>query len=191
MIGKLKGQIVERFGNQGLIETAGGVYYQVFLPSYFYSLPLPSPVEIYTYLQVREDALTLYGFENRKQLELFNMLHSISGVGPKTAFTIVSFIELDNMEAALKNNDLTYFTKIPGLGKKTAMKIVLELGEKMKTDVSFSKIHLDENDENVLSALTGLGFPAQDVRQVLPNIDKELPLEQRITSGIQLLTKRK
>jgi Holliday junction DNA helicase RuvA len=177
MIGKLKGQIVERFGNQGLIETSGGVYYQVFLPSYFYSLPLPAPVEVYTYLQVREDALTLYGFENRKQLELFNMLHSISGV--------------DKMESALKQNDLTYFTKIPGLGKKTAMKIVLELGEKLKTDISFSKIHLDENDENVLSALTGLGFPAQDVRQVLPNIDKELPLEKRITSGIQLLTKRK
>jgi Holliday junction DNA helicase RuvA len=191
MIGKLKGQIVERFGNQGLIETSGGVYYQVFLPSYFYSLPLPAPVEVYTYLQVREDALTLYGFENRKQLELFNMLHSISGVGPKTAFTIVSFIEVDKMESALKQNDLTYFTKIPGLGKKTAMKIVLELGEKLKTDISFSKIHLDENDENVLSALTGLGFPAQDVRQVLPNIDKELPLEKRITSGIQLLTKRK
>lgn len=191
MIGKLKGHIVERFGNQGLIETSGGVFYQVFLPSHFYSLPLPSAVEVYTYLQVREDALTLYGFESRKQLELFNMLHSISGVGPKTAFTIVSFIQVDKMQTALKNNDLTYFTKIPGLGKKTAMKIVLELGEKLKADVSFSKIHLDESDENVLSALTGLGFPAQDVRQVLADINKELSLEHRITTGIQLLTKKK
>ena len=191
MIGKIKGQLVERFGNKGLIETSGGVFYEVFLPAFFYSLPLPSAVEIYTYLQVREDALTLYGFESKSQLDLFNMLHSVSGVGPKTAFTIVSFIELDKLQDALKQNDLTYFTKIPGLGKKTAMKIMLELGEKMKTDVSFSKIHLNEDDETVLSALTGLGFPAGDVRQVLPNIDKELPLEQRITTGIQLLTKKR
>ena len=107
MIGKIKGQLVERFGNKGLIETSGGVFYEVFLPAFFYSLPLPSAVEIYTYLQVREDALTLYGFESKSQLDLFNMLHSVSGVGPKTAFTIVSFIELDKLQDALKQNDLT------------------------------------------------------------------------------------
>lgn len=191
MIGKLKGQLVERFANQGLIETSGGVFYQVYLPAFFYSLPLPTAVEVYTYLQVREDALTLYGFESKGQLDLFNLLHSISGVGPKTAFTIVSFIEFEQMQQALKQNDLTYFTRIPGLGKKTAMKIMLELGEKMKTEVSFSKIHLNEEDETVLSALTGLGFPAGDVRQILPDIDKELPLEIRITTGIQLLTKKR
>lgn len=191
MIGKINGQLIERYGNTGLIETSGGVCYQVYLPAYFYSLPLPSKVEVYTYLQVREDALTLYGFEAKAQLDLFNMLHSISGVGPKTAFTIVSFIQVDAMQAALSQNDLTYFTRIPGLGKKTAMKIMLELGEKLKTDVSFSKIHLNEEDETILSALTGLGFPSSDVRQMLPDIDKSLPLEQRITKGIQLLTKKK
>jgi Holliday junction DNA helicase RuvA len=191
MIGKIKGHLVERFGNQGLIETSGGVFYQVFLPSYFYSLALPTDVEIYTYLQVREDALTLYGFESKAQLDLFNMLHSISGVGPKTAFTIVSFVQIEKLSAALNQNDLSYFTNIPGLGKKTAMKIMLELGEKMKADVSFSKIHLDEDDENVLSALTGLGFPAQEVRKILSDIDKKLPLEHRITHGIQLLTKKR
>ena len=191
MIGKIKGTLVEFFSNEGLIETSGGVYYRVFVPISFRSLQLPASVEVYTYLHVREDALILYGFESRADLELFMMLHSVSGVGPKTAFSVSSFVSPEELRHAIKNNDVTYFTRIPGLGKKTALKIILELSSKMKEHISLSALHLSEEDEAVISGLVSLGFGAQEVRAVISKIDKDKTLEQRITEGIKLLTSKK
>ena len=84
MIGKLKGKLVEVDKNVGLIETSGGVFYQVFLPPYFLSLSVLAQVVIYTYLQVRDDALVLFGFETKEQHDFFLLLLTVSGVGPKT-----------------------------------------------------------------------------------------------------------
>ena len=98
MIGKLKGKLVEVDKNIGLIETSGGVFYQVYLPPALltttYSL---QPIELYTYLQVRDDALVLFGFETKKQHDFFLLLLTVSGVGPKTAFNVISFVKLDQL----------------------------------------------------------------------------------------------
>lgn len=190
MIGKIKGTLTEFFSQEGLIETSGGVFYRIFLPVSFRSLTLPAPVEVYTYLHVREDALILYGFESRQKLELFSLFHSVQGVGPKTAFTMTSFVHGEEMRQAIQANDVSYFTRIPGLGKKTAVKMIVELSSKLKQEVSLGALHMSEDDESVLSGLTSLGFSSTEVRKIMPKIDAKATLEERITQGIRLLTQK-
>jgi Holliday junction DNA helicase RuvA len=191
MIGKIKGQLTELNGNEGLIETASGVSYVAFLPPVYFNKPLPHEIDMYTYLHVREDALILFGFTSRSHIRLFHMIHSVSGVGPKTAYNIVSFTQPENVQFAVRNNDIAFFTSIPGLGKKTAMKIILELASKMKEDVAFESLHLDVHDEAILQALSSLGFSPQDARTIIPSIDKTLPIEERIKEAIRSLSKKK
>lgn len=191
MIGKIKGVLTEIIGNEGLIETPSGVSYLAFLPPVFFNKPLPYDIEMYTYLHVREDALVLYGFTSKNQIRLFHMVHGVSGVGPKTAYTIVSYTQPQNVQRAVKTNDLAFFTAIPGLGKKTAMKIILELASKLKEDIDFGSLHLDEGDEAVVQALGGLGFDVQQARNVVPSIDKTLSIEERIKEGIRSLSSKK
>src|SRR3990167_6272911 len=118
MIGKLKGKLVEIDRNIGLIETSGGVFYQVFLPnSLTSSTSLDTPIEIYTYLQVRDDALVLFGFGTKQQHDFFLLLLTVSGVGPKTAFTVISALKTEEIIQAVTSNEVDALTKVPGLGK--------------------------------------------------------------------------
>ncbi len=191
MIGKIQGQLTELIGNEGIIETASGVGYLVFLPPNYFSKPLPFSIELYIHTHVREDALQLFGFNTIGHMRLFHMVHSVNGVGAKTAFNIVSYTQPENVQRAVRTNDIAFFTSIPGLGKKTAMKIILELASKMKEAVEFGKLHLDEDDEGIVQALSGLGFAVQDARNIIPEIDKELPIEVRIKEGIRILSRKK
>src|SRR3989344_3214585 len=111
MIGKLKGVLSEISGNIGLIETKGGVYYEVYLTPSIISKTQPKTlIEVYTYLQVREDALTLFGFQARSEYEFFKMLLSVSGVGPKTAFSVISYVPSDQLVSYVKSNDAEAFS---------------------------------------------------------------------------------
>ena len=153
MIGKLKGKLVEVDKNVGLIETSGGVFYQVFLPT---SLTTPkflnSPVELYTYLQVHDDALVLFSFETKQQHDFFLLLLTVSGVGPKTAFTVISALKIEEIVRAVTSNEVDAL-KVPGLGRKTAMKIILELSSKLKSDFDMNKMVLSDDDQTAVSAL--------------------------------------
>ncbi len=191
MIGKIKGNLTEIDGTTGLIETTGGVFYKVFLPTSLLMVPTPHAVELYTYLQVREDALVLYGFNYKKDHDLFIMLLSVSGVGPKTAYTVSSYVRPEELVVAVRQNNIDYFTKIPGLGKKTAMKILLELSQKMKEDFQIEKMNISEEDNTVIEALVSLGFKTQDARNILTKIPKELSLEDKIKEGIKIATKHR
>lgn len=191
MIGKLKGKLIELDDNIGLIETSGGVFYQVFLtPSLLSTFHPPSSIEVYTYLQVRDDALVLFGFETKKEYDFFKLLLTVPGVGPKTAFSVISFSKIDELLIAVKQNNLEYFTRIPGLGKKTAMKIILELSQKLKEEFRMEKMFLSEEDKIVVEALVSLGFSSADAKKNLHKIEKNLPLEKRISESIKLLTTR-
>src|SRR5205809_152208 len=135
MIGKLKGTLTEIDGNIGLIETSSGVFYQVFLTSHLLStIKFPSTIELYTYLHVREDALVLFGFQSKKEYEFFKLLLGVSSVGPKTAFSVISNTKVDELIKAVQDNNVEYVTRVPGLGRKTAMKIVLELSQKLQSE---------------------------------------------------------
>jgi Holliday junction DNA helicase RuvA len=189
MIGKIKGTLTEVELNEGLIETASGLSYRVFLTnSLLTTYTPPSEIEVITYLQVREDALTLFGFKTKQEYKLFNLLLDVPGVGPKSAFTIVSYSKVEELIAAVKQQDLKYFTRIPGLGKKTAMKIMLELSTKFETEFKFDQPTETEEDKMVIDALSSLGFKVTDARKVLEEIPADLEVEKRVQKAIQILS---
>ncbi|MEK7633957.1 MAG: Holliday junction branch migration protein RuvA [Patescibacteria group bacterium] len=186
MIGKLKGKLVEVDGNVGLIETTGGVFYQVFLPPSLIPnrlVPNPSLIELYTYLQVRDDALVLFGFETKKHHDFFKLLLSVSGVGPKTAFNVISFVKLDQLVSLVQSNDVDGF-KVPGLGRKTAMKIILELSSKLKSGFDMSKMVLSDEDKTVIGALVSLGYKSYDAKKLLSKLPKDLSVEEKIKKAL-------
>ncbi len=186
MIAKVKGVLSEVEGNVGLIETSNGITYEILLtPVTLGKNQTEKSIEIYTYLQIRDDAHILFGFETKKEKELFKSLISISGVGPKTAFSIISFSNEKELVEAVTENNVDYFSKVPGLGRKTAMKIILELSQKLKQDFQLEKMYLSDKDKVVIDALVSLGFKSRDARQLLSKMPKDLSVEEKIKEGLK------
>lgn len=191
MIGKIKGSVSEIENNLALIETSGGVFYQVFLPASLISKATAgSLIEVYTYLQIRDDAHVLFGFETKEQYRMFLLLISVSGVGPKTAFSVLSYSKVEGIVNSVKENSIAYLEKIPGLGKKTAMKIMLELSQKLDQTFKLEKMYMSEEDKTVIDALISLGFSSQDARNLLPTLPKDLTLEQKITHALRKIKQK-
>lgn len=185
MIGKLKGKLVEVDKNIGLIETSGGVFYQVFLPtSYVAKHSLQTGVEIYTYLQVRDDALILFGFETKQQHDFFLLLLTVSGVGPKTAFTVISSLKVEEIIRAVTTNGVDSL-KVPGLGRKTAMKIILELSSKLKTEFDMKNMVMSDDDQTVVSALVSLGYKSYEAKKLVSKLRKNLTVEEKIKEALK------
>lgn len=188
MIGKIKGTLVEIDSNQGLIETSSGIFYQVFLPASMLATLLPSPIEIYTYLHVREDAMILFGFETKQQHDVYKMLLTVPSVGPKTAYTVISFAAVGDLLSAIKANDINFFTRVPGLGKKTGMKIILELSSKLDSEFKMAQMYFSDEDKTVIDALVALGFKTQEAKDIFQKVPKELSIEQKIKEGLKIGT---
>lgn len=192
MIGKIKGVLVEVEENKGLVETEGGVCYIIFLTNRFLALhTIGEKISVHTYLKVREDNLTLYGFENKKQQRIFEMLITVSGIGPKSAFTIVSYKNSDELSQAILSNNVEFFSDIPGVGKKSAHKILLELSSKMGKGLDVSSLMLSPDDSTVVDALASLGFNKHDARTVLSKLPAKLSVEDKIKKAIRLITHNK
>lgn len=186
MIGKLKGKLVEVDKNIGLIETAGGVFYQVYLPPSLSSrIHHLSSIEIYTYLQVRDDALILFGFETKQQYDFFLLLLSVSGVGPKTAYSVISFLKIEEIIKSVSENNIEILTKVPGLGRKTAMKIILELSSKLKTDFNMKNMILSDEDQTVIDALISLGYKSNEARTIFSKLPKNLSFEEKLKLALK------
>lgn len=190
MIGKVKGTLLSIEGNIGLIQTPSGIAYEVFLHPAVLNHPLNTEFEVDTYFHVREDVQILFGFRTLREKLLFKMLIGVSGVGPKTAFQVISFSNEDDFIRAIKENDAEYFSRVPGLGKKTALKIILELSSKMNTEFEIKQLVVSEEDKTVIDALVSLGFKSQEAKQIFQKIPKDLTLEQKITAGIRLATNK-
>ncbi len=188
MIGKLKGTLSELDGNIGLIETVSGVsYYSYLTPSLISQIPLKSPIEVYTYLQVREDAQTLFAFGTKDEYSLFQLLLSVSSVGPKTAYLVISYAKVNELIQAVKENNIDFFQEIRGLGKKTAMKIILELSQKLKQEFELRKMYLSEEDKTVVDALVVLGFRSHDASTVVSKLPKKLAIEEKIKEALKAI----
>ena len=160
MIAHLRGRLIGKHPNQAIVE-AGGVGYDVTItvPT-FSDLPASgSEVALHIHTHVREDALALYGFLRAEEKQLFEKLITVSGIGPKLAITILSGMATADMVGAIRSNDLARLTKIPGIGKKTAERMCVELRDKLEafgapqTTVTHSGV-----EEDVISALTNLGY---------------------------------
>jgi Holliday junction DNA helicase RuvA len=162
MIAHLRGRLLAKHPNQVVVET-GGVGYDITIsvPT-FSDLPaMGSEVALHIHTHVREDSIALYGFLRPAEKQLFEKLISVSGIGPKLAITILSGMAVDEMTAAIRSNDIARLTRIPGIGRKTAERLVLELRDKLPTATAGeapSAPPMTAVEEDVLSALMNLGY---------------------------------
>jgi len=160
VIAHLRGKLIAKHPNQAIVE-AGGVGYDVTIsiPT-FSDLPAPGvEVALFVHTHVREDALALFGFLRAEEKQLFEKLISVSGIGPKLAITILSGMAAEAMVAAIKSNNVAALTRIPGIGKKTAERMVLELRDKLESfGVPEAAPAASPVEEDVISALVNLGY---------------------------------
>ncbi|NLO10391.1 MAG: Holliday junction branch migration protein RuvA [Clostridiales bacterium] len=183
MIGFIKGELAEVKENYLVLET-GNIGYEIALPtSAIMELPpRKSTVKIYTYLHVKEDALSLYGFLTKDDLEMFKLLITVNGIGPKGALGILSGITADEIRFAVLAEDAKAIAKAPGIGPKTASKIILELKDKFKLESAFEQKLLNQSDklnsqniygkrEEAIQALTTLGYSSSDAYRIITQID--------------------
>jgi Holliday junction DNA helicase RuvA len=178
MIARLRGKPVASTP-EGLVLDVGGVGYLVAAtPSAVRKSDGADEVVLETYLHVREDALQLYGFAERAERELFVQLLSVNGVGPKVALAIVSGSPAEELRRAIVREDIARFQAIPGIGKKTAERIVLELKEK----TAVASVSAAEPDEHVVArdALVELGYSIVDAERALADTDAGAPPEERV-----------
>ncbi len=186
MIGKIKGILSTVEGNTCLIETASGVSYELYITPRLISRTAPgSVIEAYTHLQVRDDAFVLFGFESQDEHHFFKLLLTVPGVGPKTAFGIVSQTAIGDLLTAVRSNDVSFFTSIPGLGKKTALKIILELSQKIKSEFKFDQKGMSDDDRTVIEALVALGFKHQDAKKLFSKLPEDLTVEEKIRFALK------
>jgi Holliday junction DNA helicase RuvA len=157
MIAFLRGRLLEKRPNQVIVEV-NGVGYNVQIPvSTFYQLPdRGSEAQLFIYTHVREDVLALYGFRTEKEKALFEKLISVSGIGPRLAVTLLSGMDADELMSAIRRGDVQRLVRIPGVGRKTGERLILELREKMGPSEAATPAPIDLEDE-VVSALLNLG----------------------------------
>ncbi len=177
MIAHLRGKLLAKHPNQAIVET-GGVGYDVTItvPT-FSDLPaIGGEVTLHIHTHVREDLIALYGFLRPAEKRLFEKLITVSGIGPKLAITILSGMAADEMTSAIRGNDVNRLTRIPGIGKKTAERMVLELRDKLAPEgVAESAVMPARNavDEDVLSALVNLGYQRPAAERALASVQKD------------------
>jgi Holliday junction DNA helicase RuvA len=186
MIGRLSGTLLEKNPPQLLIDC-GGVGYEVSVPmSTFYNLPgLGEKVVLLTHLAVREDAHLLYGFGNAEEREVFRQLIKISGVGARTALSILSGMSVGELASAITLQESGRLTRIPGIGKKTAERLLLELKGKLGADIGAGGAQHGDASSDILTALLALGYSDKEATLAM----KQVPAGTGVSEGIKLALK--
>jgi Holliday junction DNA helicase RuvA len=162
MIAHLRGTLLAKHPNQAIVETHGvGYDVAISVPTFTEMPPAGAEVALHIHTHVREDALSLYGFLRLAEKQLFEKLLTVSGIGPKLAITILSGMPVDEMVGAIRGGDLVRLTRIPGIGKKTAERMVLELRDKLPVATGASEMNAAPTspvEQDVISALVNLGY---------------------------------
>lgn len=189
MITTLEGILVSKAADH-VVLTLGGVGIEVFAPYSTIEKLQSERVFLYTRLVVREESLTLYGFATAGEREVFDAVLKISGIGPKLAVAILSTLSVDNLRSAVVNDRPEIISRVPGIGKKTSQKIVLELQDKIAR--GFDSLPLAAEDDNgavLLDALTGLGYSVVEAQAAIQSIPLDAPddIEERIRIALQSL----
>lgn len=183
MISFIKGELAEINENNIIIET-NNIGYEIFLPtSTIFELPaVKTTIKIYTYLHVREDIFCLYGFLTKDDLEMFKLLITVNGIGPKGALGMLSGITADEIRFAVLAEDTKTISKAPGIGPKTASKVILELKDKICLDTAFEQKLANQAEkpntnimfgrrEEAIEAMSSLGYSASDAFKIVNQID--------------------
>ncbi len=191
MIGSLRGTVLDRaIGGEVLIEV-GGVGYRVAVPPGVVAALEPGePAFLFTHLVVREDALSLYGFADREQRDTFEALMSATGVGPKLALAILSIHSPSALRRVVVEGDLDALTLVPGVGKRTAQRLMIELAAKLdatRPDLTVIEGGTPSGRAEMRAALEGLGYGTEEVRYVLDTLPDDGPVEVLLKEALKLL----
>ncbi len=193
MIAHLRGKLLAKHPNQAIVETAGVGYDVTISVPTFSDLPtIGGDVALHIHTHVREDMIALYGFMRSAEKKLFEKLITVSGIGPKLAITILSGMAADEMVNALRGNDIARLTRIPGIGKKTAERMVLELRDKLPPETHgeiTTAPTLSPAEEDVLSALVNLGYQRAAAEKILSSIPKNGQFDAMFRQALAGLSK--
>ena len=193
MISSLRGTVLQLNHPDSLVVEVGGVGFKVFVPASVFDeldgAKAGRTAFLHTYLMVREDALTLYGFSTEEQRALFELLLTVQGVGPKLGLAILSSLSLDVLRRAVAQEQAEVLDRVPGVGRKTAEKIVFTLKDKLGAEVGLGAItRVSDVDTEVLAALTALGYSvveAQAAVQSIPKGEEVRSVEDRVRLALQ------
>lgn len=198
MFAYIKGELAEKTQNYVVIDV-NGIGYQIFVSELAISQigEVGSIVKLHTYYYVREDLICLYGFLNREELRMFELLLSVSGIGAKSAIATLSNITPSSFALAVITDNVATLTKIPGVGKKTAQRLILELKDKIKTEEAVAKVpetqivlETNENVEEATAALQILGYTKKEVEKALEHVSVEnASVEEIIRKCLSILGK--
>lgn len=183
-----------------IVVDVNGIGYKIFMSENSMKNigELGTVVKVHTYLKVREDDVSIYGFSSVEELRMFELLVSVSGIGAKSAITILSNIEPSTFAIAVVSNDVNTLKKLPGIGAKSAQRIILELKDKLKTmDVDSEEgseisniTTINENIEELITAMKVLGYSRKEIESIIPKLDKnDSNLESMIKNALVLLSK--
>jgi Holliday junction DNA helicase RuvA len=193
MIAHLRGKLLAKHPNQAVVETAGVGYDVTISVPTFSDLPgIGGDVALHIHTHVREDAIALYGFMRSAEKILFEKLITVSGIGPKLAITILSGMAADEMVNAIRGNDIARLTRIPGIGKKTAERMVLELRDKLPVEKHgeiAATPALSPVEEDVLSALVNLGYQRAAAEKAMSSIPKNGQFDNMFRQALTALSK--
>jgi len=198
MIAHLSGKLLSKQPNQVIVDV-NGVGYEVHVPlSTFYEVgEIGSPVQLRIYTHVREDTIALFGFKSAKEKLMFEQVTSISGIGPKLGITILSGMPVDELVAAIRQSNLARLTSIPGIGKKTAERLVVELRDKLAKTVPTGEQtaaqSVPQPQEDVISALVNLGYAKSSaekaVQTVVSTSKPEPSFEELLRTALRQLSR--
>jgi Holliday junction DNA helicase RuvA len=188
MIASLSGRVQE-IETDFVIVDVGGVGLQVFVPNPLRDhLHIGESVFLHTYLVVREDLLALYGFESRESRDYFTLLMTVNGVGPRLALAILSTLSTDAIRRAVFHEQAEVFSRVPGIGKKTAQKILLQLQDRLPMAPGLEPVKaFSDVDGEVLAALTALGYSVVEAQSAIQSIARDSPqdVESRLRLALQ------
>jgi Holliday junction DNA helicase RuvA len=191
MIAAVEGILNERGDNWAIVKV-GGISLQVYVPASIWSQlgVVGDRVQLHTHFQLRDDNVALYGFATKAELEIFRMLIGVEGIGPKAGLAILSSLSPEQLTLAIASNDLDTLTRLPGVGKKTAQRLVLELkGRLDNTWGGVETAYLTDDNVEVMAALTNLGYSASEASRAIAALSDStgVNLEEKIKLALQYL----
>lgn len=189
MISSLQGRLAAKDEDYIVVEV-GGLGFKVYVPTSFLR-ELGSPgheVSLFTHLHLRENEVSLYGFETQDQLTLFKLLLSVSGIGPRLALAILSTFSVDDFRLAVAHGDVNLLSEVPGIGKRMAERVILYLKDKIAVERLVPLVPISPEDEEAVEALATLGYSLSEAREaVLSLADEEMTTEDKVMAALKYL----
>lgn len=191
MIASIEGEVIGLADHYIVVRVGGGVGMMIYIPAPLRArLRMMEHIFLFTQLIVREDLLALYGFEAEQEREYFNLLLGVNGVGPRMALSVLSTLSVDAIRRGVASEQSEVFARVPGVGKKTAQKILLHLQDRIQAGdiLELGMSGMAGTDESVLEALTGLGYSIVEAQSAIQSIPRDAPqddIEERLRLALQ------